>query len=66
VDPELNAAYKALSRDNSFGWEVQLGSGEPGIVENSPVPALVRTAAHELYGTLMEQLPKLLPEGIPD
>jgi hypothetical protein len=66
VDPTLNAAYKALSRDNSFGWEVRLGDGERGIVENSPVPALVRTAAHELHGTLLEQLPDLLPEWSSD
>ena len=65
VDPTLDAAYAALSRENSFGWEVHLGDGARGIVENSPVPPLVRTAAHELYGTLIEQLPTLVPDWDP-
>jgi hypothetical protein len=64
VDPKLNAAYAALSRDNSFGWEVHRGNGERGIVENSPVLPLVRTAAHEVYGALMEQLPNLLADWV--
>jgi hypothetical protein len=62
VDPTLDASYAALSRNNSFGWEVSLGDGSAGVVENSPALPLVRSAAHELRSTLMEQLPKLLPE----
>ena len=62
VDRSLDAAYAALSRNNSFGWEVTLGSGGAGIVENNPALPLVRTAAHEVFGTLKEQLPNLLPE----
>ena len=64
VDRSLDAAYAALSRSNSFGWEVTLGSGGAGIVENNPALPLVRTAAHEVQGTLNEQLPNLIPEWI--
>lgn len=62
VDSKLEEAYFGISRQNAFGWDITLDNGEAGIVENNPALAIVRTAAHEVHGTLMEQLPKLLPE----
>jgi hypothetical protein len=59
VDPALDAAYKALSRDVTFGWTVSVG-GAPGIVENSPILPAVRQIAHEVGQTLREQVPEML------
>jgi hypothetical protein len=58
VDPELPAAYAAVSRSNSLGWEVHRG-GELLSLEN-PVLANVRQIAYELQLTLEEQLPNEL------
>jgi hypothetical protein len=55
VDPELPAAYAALTRSNSLGWEIDRG-GELLSLE-SPVLANVRQIAYELDCTLEEQLP---------
>lgn len=61
VDPALGQSYAELSRSNSFGWEVWRGAGK-GVVENSPALPIVRQAAHEVLGTLREQLRTLVPE----
>lgn len=61
VDRSLDAAYMRLSRDNAFGWEVRVG-GSRGSVENSPALPIVRTAAHEVLGTLRDQLAEYLGE----
>lgn len=47
VDPALNAAYAALSRENSLGW-VAGGPGREEIPLASPHLATVRQIAHEL------------------
>lgn len=65
VDPELPAAYAALSRSNSLGWEVHKG-GQLLSLEN-PVLANVRQIAYEVRLTLEEQLPdelRLLPPAM--
>lgn len=57
VDPELNAEYARLSRDNSLGWHFSDGS-EPRDWSRDPVPHSVRQIAHELLKTLHEQVPE--------
>ena len=59
VDSALDATYSALSRHNAFGWEVWRG-GEKGIVENSPALPITHQVAHEIAGSLEEQLGTLL------
>lgn len=61
VDPELDDAYKALSRSNSLGWMAGIRSGmDDGTVANvpmgSPVPANVRQIAWELERSLLDEL----------
>ena len=58
VDPEVDAAYAALSRSNSLGWAVH----QPGGSQPMPNPVLpsVRQIAFELERTLEGQLPFLL------
>jgi hypothetical protein len=63
VDPELPAAYAALSRSNSLGWEMHI-SGELVSLE-SPVLANVRQIAYEVELTLDEQLPDELRQQRP-
>lgn len=58
VDPSLDAQYAALSRYNAFGWQVWRGV-DAGIVENSPVLPIARQVAHEIAGTIREQLPRI-------
>lgn len=58
VDPALPAAWAALSRSNSLGWEVHVGGRLLSL--ESPVLANVRQVAHELVVTLHRQLPQSL------
>lgn len=59
VDPELNAAYAALSRSGSLGWMISDDTGARPMIE-SPVPASVRQIAYELEQTFFEQLNPIL------
>lgn len=61
VDPKLNAAYAALSRNNSLGFQYfddSLAEGKP--LENNPALASVRQIAHEVILSLRGQLTPLL------
>lgn len=58
VDPELEEAYAALSRDNSLGWTFY--RNEERLPDTSPVPANVRQIAYELQRTIEEQLGDLI------
>lgn len=64
VDPKLDSTYAALSRSNAFGWEVysysESGVITPAKVDNSPALPIVRQTAHEVAGTIHEQLADLL------
>jgi hypothetical protein len=55
VDPRLDADYAALSRKNAFAWEVWKGDRK-GVVDNSPALPITRQVAHEVAGTIREQL----------
>ena len=69
VDPELPAAYAALSRSNSLGWIVSENAlsigGAPGpeshAIEGNPVLFMVRQIAHELEYTIRFSLACLFP-----
>src|SRR5205814_2070163 len=68
VDPELPAAYAALSRSNSLGWIVgenvlTIGASGPGLraIEGNPVLFMVRQIAHELEHTIRFSLACLFP-----
>ncbi len=51
VDPELDEAYMALSRENSFGWVVDSGDKVSAISGRIEL-ACMRQIAHELQSTL--------------
>ncbi len=59
VDPELDAAYAALSRSGSLGWMISDDTGARPLIE-SPVPASVRQIAYELERTFLEQVNPIL------
>ena len=50
VDPLLDAAYMALSRENSLGWRITAGDG--ALLVGGPETGCVRQIAHELLETL--------------
>jgi hypothetical protein len=51
VDPELDAAYSGLAKENSMGWKLHVGDQEVPW-PNNPVPASVRQIVHEVLVTL--------------
>jgi hypothetical protein len=51
VDPELDAEYAGLSKENSLGWTFRIADKEVAW-PNNPVPASVRQIAHETLVTL--------------
>jgi hypothetical protein len=59
IDPELDAAYDALSRQNSMGWIVKSPTGE-GPPLNDVALASIRQIAFEVDRTLAINLPHLL------
>lgn len=64
VDPRLDAAYVEITRDKSLGGKIQLKQGQgavAGVFENSPALPIARQTAHELAGTIHEQLSELVP-----
>ena len=50
VDPLLDAAYMALSRENSLGWTIS--SGEGSLPLGGPEMGCLRQIAHEVLETL--------------
>ncbi len=60
VDPALNATYSALSKENSMGWTVTVGSvGHP---MGPPHLASVRQIAHEVLKSLNRAYTKKNPD----
>ena len=59
VDHALDEQYAYLHRNDAFKGGT-FRNGEPAEIENSPVLASVRQIAHELEGTIREQLGHLL------
>lgn len=57
VDPELEEAYMAISRQNSLGW--YFGNGTTtSAVEGRPELACMRQIAHELLSTINQYAPE--------
>jgi hypothetical protein len=57
VDPELEEAYMAISRENSLGWV--FGSGETSYaLAGRPELACMRQIAHELLSTISQFAPE--------
>jgi len=57
VDPELEEAYMAISRENSLGWVFGNGN-ETSAVEGRPELACMRQIAHELLSTVHQFVPE--------
>lgn len=51
VDPELDGAYAALSKENSLGWQFKVDDEDVPWPSN-PVPASIRQVGHEVLITL--------------
>ena len=51
VDPDLDEAYMAISRDNSLGWDFEKGL-QTSFVEGRPELACMRQIAHEVLSTI--------------
>ena len=70
VDPELEEAYMAISRENSLGWF--FGDGNTtSAVEERPELACMRQIAHEVLSTIHQYVPEFsqyaqptLPPGL--
>lgn len=57
VDPELEEAYLAISRENSLGWFFGNGS-ITSAVEGRPELACMRQIAHEVLSTVHQFMPE--------
>ncbi len=57
VDPELEEAYMAISRENSLGWVFNIG-GKDSALEGRPELACMRQIAHELLATVHHFMPE--------
>jgi len=64
VDPELDEAYMAISRENSLGW-VFCNRDTENPVEGRPELVCMRQIAHELLSTLHESVPEFSPYAQP-
>lgn len=62
VDPELEEAYMAMSRENSLGWFFSNGSTFSAI-EGRPELACMRQIAHELLSTIHQFMPEFRDPG---
>jgi hypothetical protein len=58
VDAKLNADYHGLTRGNALRLEVWRHDKD-GVIENNLVYPIARQCAHEVLGTMREQLPQL-------
>lgn len=56
VDPELDEAYMALSRNNSLGWTFSDGDVEEAL-KGRPELASMRQIAHEVLSTINRFVP---------
>ncbi|WP_198009368.1 hypothetical protein [Nitrosomonas sp. Is79A3] len=57
VDPELEEAYMAISRENSLGW-LFVNSSATSAPESRPELACMRQIAHELLSTIHQLMPE--------
>lgn len=57
VDPELEEAYMAISRENSLGW-LFVNSNATSALEGRPELACMRQIAHELLSTIHQFVPE--------
>ena len=64
VDPELEEAYMAISRENSLGWVFRSGAGEVA-PEGRPELACMRQIAHELLSTIHQFVPEFSQHAQP-
>jgi hypothetical protein len=64
VDPELEEAYMAISRENSLGWVFYDGNVESAF-SGRPELACMRQIAHELLSTIHHFVPELRQHAQP-
>lgn len=64
VDPELEEAYMAISRENSLGWVFRTGGGDAAL-EGRPELACMRQIAHELLTTIHKFVPEFSQHAQP-
>ena len=64
VDPELEEAYMAISRENSLGWALSV-VGENSPLEGRPELACMRQIAHELLTTIYQYVPEFSQHAQP-
>lgn len=64
VDPELEEAYMAISRENSLGWVFSTGA-EDSALEGRPELACMRQIAHELLATIHQFAPEFSQHAQP-
>lgn len=64
VDPELEEAYMAISRENSLGWVFSAGGGDSAL-EGRPELACMRQIAHELLSTIHQFVPEFSQHAQP-
>jgi hypothetical protein len=64
VDPELEEAYMAISRENSLGWQFGDGDVEKAL-EGRPELACMRQIAHEVLSTIYQSVPDFREHALP-
>lgn len=64
VDPELEGAYMAISRENSLGWFFSTGGGDSAL-KGRPELACMRQIAHELLTTIHQFVPEFSQHAQP-
>lgn len=64
VDPELEEAYMAISRENSLGWVFSSPAGDLPL-EGRPEWAYMRQIAHELLSTVHTLVPEFSEHAKP-
>jgi hypothetical protein len=64
VDPELEEAYMAISRENSLGWVFSTGTKNSSL-EGRPELACIRQIAHELLSTIHQFVPEFSQHAQP-
>jgi len=64
VDPELDEAYMAISRENSLGWEFRKGDIVRALA-GRPELACMRQVAHEVFSTINLLVPEFSADASP-
>ncbi len=64
VDPELDEAYMAISRENSLGWEFRKGDIVRALA-GRPELACMRQMAHEVFSTINSYVPEFSADASP-